>query len=101
EARTQTKNQNASATLPRNQSIGHHPVFAASQIEIGHGACQPPKNSVTAIAETVNMFTYSPIMNMPHLSEEEYPVWNPPTSPPAPSGRRKGSRLVSPTIVLT
>src|SRR5215813_2484664 len=64
---------------------------------IGHGACQPPKNSVVASAETVNMLTYSASMNIANLIDE-YSVWKPPTSSPSASGRSNGARLVSPTI---
>ncbi len=66
---------------------------------IGHGACQPPRNSVVANADTVNMLTYSASMNIANLIDE-YSVWNPPTSSPSASGRSKGARLVSPTIEI-
>ncbi len=84
-------------TLAVNHSTGHHPEFAPSHIFSGHGARQPPRNSVVASAETVAMLTYSASMNMANLSEE-YSVWKPPTSSPSASGRSNGARLVSPTI---
>ena len=67
--------------------------------EIGHGARQPPRNSVVASAETVTMLTYSARKNSANFSEE-YSVWKPPASSPSASGRSNGSRLVSPTIVM-
>ena len=67
---------------------------------IGHGARQPPRNSVVASAETVTMLTYSARKNSANFSEE-YSVWKPPTSSPSASGRSNGARLVSPTIAMT
>src|SRR6476619_4386054 len=93
------KNRNAH-TLAMNQIRPHQPVLAPSHILIGHGACQPPRNSVEASAETVVMLTYSASMNIANFSDE-YSVWNPPTSSPSASGRSKGARLVSPTIAVT
>ncbi len=55
---------------------------------------------MTAIAETLNIATYSARKNSANLSDE-YSVWNPPTSSPSPSGRSKGARLVSATIATT
>ena len=66
----------------------------------GHGARQPPRNSVVAIAETVTMLTYSARKNSANFSEE-YSVWKPPTSSPSASGRSNGARLVSPTIEMS
>ena len=91
-------NRNA-ATLPRNHRIGKYPVFAPSQIDSGHGACQPPRNSVVASAETVTMLTYSARKNSANFSEE-YSVWKPPTSSPSASARSNGARFVSPTIEI-
>src|SRR5437868_5005157 len=86
------------SSLPTNQMIGHQPEFAPSQnCVIGHGARQPPRNSVVASAETVTMLMYSARKNSANLSDE-YSVWNPPTSSPSASARSKGARLVSPTI---
>ena len=62
------KKNSSSCTLTTNQSIGHQPWFAPSQnVEIGHGARQPPRKSVTATAETVTMLTYSASMNIANL----------------------------------
>ena len=55
---------------------------------------------MVASAETVIMLTYSARKNSANFIEE-YSVWYPPTSSPSPSGRSNGSRLVSPTIVIT
>src|SRR3954467_13598029 len=90
------KTNSATTTLRKNQSSGHQPVFAPSQIEIGHGARQPPRNSVAASAETVTMFTYSPRKNIANFSDE-YSVWKPPTSSLSASGRSNGARVGSPT----
>ena len=83
-----------------NHSTGHQPSLAPSQSDSGHGARQPPRNSVVASAETVTMLTYSARKNSANFSEE-YSVWNPPTSSPSASGRSNGARLVSPTIEMT
>ena len=53
---------------------------------------------MVATAETVTMLTYSASMNSANLIEL-YSVLKPPTSSPSDSGRSKGARLVSPTIV--
>src|SRR3954471_9945555 len=87
-------------TFRANQSTGHHPLLAPPIMLNGNGACQPPRKSVVASAETVVMLTYSASMNIANFSEE-YSVWNPPTSSPSASGRSKGARLVSPTIAVT
>src|ERR671917_2402593 len=87
----------ATTTLRKNQSSGHQPVLAPSQIEIGHGARQPPRKSVAASAETVTMLMYSARKKRANFSDE-YSVWKPPTSSLSASGRSKGARLVSPTI---
>ncbi|SHT92660.1 Uncharacterised protein [Mycobacteroides abscessus subsp. abscessus] len=93
------RNRNAH-TLPTNHSSGHQPVLAPGMRLSGQGACQPPRNSVVARAETVVMLTYSASMNIANFSDE-YSVWKPPTSSPSASGRSKGARLVSPTIEIT
>ena len=46
-------------SLIRNHSTGHQPVLAPDHRDSGHGARQPPRNSVVASAETVIMLTYS------------------------------------------
>ena len=79
-----------------NQIIGYQPVLASCHSEIGHGARQPPRNSVVASAETVTMLMYSARKNMANLNEE-YSVWNPPTSSDSASARSNGARFVSPT----
>ena len=66
---------------------------------IGHGACQPPRNSVVASAETVTMLMYSARKNIANLNDE-YSVWNPPTISDSASARSNGARLVSPTIEI-
>src|SRR5881392_516425 len=83
-------------TLITNHSIGHQPLFALSHRDSGQGARQPPKNKVTASAETVTMLMYSARKNIANLNDE-YSVWNPPTSSDSASGRSNGARLVSPT----
>ncbi len=67
---------------------------------IQNGACQPPRNSVVASAETVAMLMYSARKNSANFSEL-YSVWKPPTSSPSASGRSNGARLVSPIIEMT
>ena len=75
-------------------------MLAPSQIEIGQGARQPPRNSVAASAETVTMLMYSARKNSANFSDE-YSVWKPPTSSLSASGRSNGARLVSPTTAMT
>ena len=95
--RSQKKKNMKAQTFAMNQSRRPPTVLAPSHMLIGHGACQPPRNSVVASADTVVMLTYSASMNIANLIDE-YSVWNPPTSSPSASGRSKGARLVSPTI---
>src|SRR4051812_3484504 len=94
------KTNRATTTLRKNHSSGHQPLFAPLQMEMGHGARQPPRNSVAASAETVTMLTYSARKNSANFSDE-YSVWNPPTSSDSASGRSNGARLVSPTMAIT
>src|SRR3954454_21128425 len=88
-------------TFARNHRIGHQPVLStpSSTSDSGHGARQPPRNSVVASAETVVMLMYSARKNIANLIDA-YSVWNPPTSSPSASGRSNGARLVSPTIEI-
>ncbi len=80
-----------------NQSTGHQPELAPDQMDTSpNGACQPPRKSVVASAETVTMLMYSARKNIANLNDE-YSVWNPPTSSDSASGRSNGARLVSPT----
>src|SRR3954462_10039007 len=83
-------------TLSRNHTSGNQPSLIQSTRENGKGACQPPRNSVTASAETVIMLMYSARKNIANFSDE-YSVWKPPTSSPSASGRSNGARLGSPT----
>ena len=89
-------------SLAVNHSTPHQPPLNMLSLmsEIQRGACQPPRNIVVASAETVNMLMYSPRKNIANRIEP-YSVWNPPVSSPSPSARSNGSRLVSPTIVMT
>ena len=98
EPRSQTKKKKKMQIFATNQISGYQPLFAPDQTEIGHGARQPPRNSVMASADTVITLTYSASCRIANFSDE-YSVWYPPTSSPSPSGRSNGSRFVSPTIV--
>src|SRR4028119_1521673 len=98
--RSQTKKKMKTSVLDRNHTIGNQPSDIHSTREAGKGACQPPRNSVVASAETVTMLMYSARKNMANLSEV-YSVWKPPTSSLSASGRSKGARLVSPVLALT
>src|SRR3954454_451806 len=99
--RNQMKPNNNVNIFARNHSTGHQPWFSAllSISESGHGARQPPRNSVVANAETVVMLMYSARKNIANLIDA-YSVWNPPTSSPSASGRSNGARFVSPTIAI-
>ena len=57
------------STLPRNHSSGHQPVLAPAHSDSGHGARQPPRNSVVASAETVIMLMYSARKNSANFIE--------------------------------
>src|SRR6266511_5184833 len=59
-----------------------------------YGPCQPPKNSVTARAESVIMLMYSAVWKRPQRIPL-YSVWYPATSSVSASGRSNGGRLVS------
>src|ERR1700735_1370030 len=74
EARSQKKKKTKRQTLITNQSSGHQPTFAPDHTEIGHGACQPPRNSVVASPETVITLQYSASWSSANFSEE-YSVW--------------------------
>ena len=89
-------------SLMVNQSRPHQPSLNMPSLiaAMPGGACQPPRNIVVASAETVNMLMYSPRKNIAKRIEP-YSVWKPPVSSPSPSARSKGSRLVSPTMVMT
>src|SRR3954453_10721864 len=90
-----------SRTLARNHSTGHQPVLRTplSMADSGHGARQPPRNSVVASADTVVTLMYSARKNIANLIDE-YSVWKPATSSLSASGRSNGARLVSPTIEI-
>src|ERR1700745_107026 len=74
EPRSQKNTNTKMITLARNHSNGHQPVLAPDHTEIGHGACQPPRNSVVARADTVITLTYSASGSSANFSEE-YSVW--------------------------
>ena len=93
--RSQTKTNSRISTLAVNQMNGKTPCAAPLHRVIGHGACQPPKNSVAQRADTVTMLMYSARKNSANLSDE-YSVWKPPTSSDSASGRSNGARFVSP-----
>src|ERR1019366_4477071 len=95
--RNQMKTNRTANSLPKNHSTGHQPALDAAHNEIGHGARQPPRNSVVMSADTVTMLMYSARKNSANFNEV-YSVWNPPTSSPSASGRSNGALLVSPTI---
>src|SRR6266508_6087185 len=59
-----------------------------------YGPCQPPKNRVTASAESVIMLMYSAVWKRPQRMPP-YSVWYPATSSVSASGRSNGGRLVS------
>src|ERR1700712_18234 len=95
--RSQTKTNMNTRILMKNQTRVIQPSFAPGIREIGHGARQPPRNSVVAIAETLIMLMYSARKNSPNRIDV-YSVLNPPTSSPSASAMSNGARLVSPTI---
>ncbi len=58
------------------------------------GACQPPRNNVTARPLTANIPKYSAMKNKAYLNPE-YSVMCPATISDSPSGTSKGVRLDS------
>ncbi len=90
-----------SQSLMVNHSTPHQPWLSipSPNAAIPGGACQPPRNIVVASAATENMLMYSPRKNIAKRIAE-YSVWKPATISPSPSARSKGSRFVSPTIVI-
>src|ERR1700733_1769486 len=70
EPRSQTKKKKKTQIFATNQISGYQPVFALDQTEIGHGARQPPRNSVMASADTVITLTYSASCRMANFSDE-------------------------------
>src|SRR5215472_9929144 len=85
-------------TLIRNHRTGSQPLFAPGISENGTGARQPPRNIVVASAASVVMLMYSARKNMANFIDEYSVMW-PATISPSPSGRSKGTRFVSPTLV--
>src|SRR6185369_4939486 len=83
-------------TLARNQRTPGIRSRNASAATLGKGLSQPPQNSVTAIAATVNMLAYSARKNRENL-KPLYSVWKPATSSDSASGKSKGARFVSAT----
>src|ERR1700733_13666547 len=76
------------------------PNFAPNQSHDGihssqrNGACQPPKNKVTANPVMANNPKYSPRKNSAYL-KPEYSVKKPAIISDSPSGKSKGARLAS------
>src|SRR3978361_1830656 len=97
--RSQTHTKMIATIWAGHHSRGHQPEFAPCQIDNGHGARHPPRNSVVARALTVTMLMYSARKNSANFIEE-YSVWKPPTSSDSASGRSKGARFVSPTMEM-
>src|SRR5262245_48822559 len=96
------KNMNA-PSFTRNHTSPIHggPGLAQPFVpNMSPGPCQPPRNSVIAIALITSMFMYSPRKNSAHFMDE-YSVWKPATSSPSASGRSNGARFVSANAVIT
>src|SRR5690625_4509339 len=96
------KRNKKSHILATNQSTGQKPVLNMPSLiaDSGHGARQPPRNSVVAIAETLIMLMYSARKNIANFMAE-YSVMKPDTNSPSASGRSNGARFVSPIIDIT
>src|SRR5690349_22967325 len=71
-------------------------VFRKNQAHGGRndGPSQPPKNSVTVIADIRVMPRYSPMKNIPNFIPE-YSAWYPAINSLSASGISKGRRCVS------
>src|SRR5437867_8732979 len=85
------KTNTSAPTLAKN-----HKNLSASG---SHGPFQPPRKSVTAIAQIVMTLANSPRKKSPNFMLE-YSVWNPATSSASASGRSNGARLVSANAVI-
>ena len=70
--RIHTKTNMSAQSLTRNQRTGHQPSLNMPSliVEIGHGARQPPRNSVVATAETLSMLMYSARKNHANFIDE-------------------------------
>src|SRR6266540_80309 len=77
------------SSFTANHSTGH-----SHGRKSGWGPLGPPRNSVTAMAETVSRCRYSPRKNSANLMPE-YSVWYPATSSVSASARSNGGRFVS------
>jgi hypothetical protein len=60
----------------------------------GNGGCQPPKNSVTVMADMTAIEANSAACMRAHVIPE-YSIMYPPTISLSPSGRSKGTRFTS------
>src|SRR5688500_3937336 len=89
-----TNREITSVTFSRNHRNGH-----SQGRKSGAGPRHPPRNSVTPIAATVTVETYSPRKNIANVIPEDS-VWNPATSSVSASARSNGGRFVPATAQL-
>src|SRR4051794_9782566 len=78
----------------RNPSFRKNQAYDGMNCSNESGACQPPRNSVTASPLTANIPKYSAIKKVAYLNPEYSVIW-PATISDSPSGTSKGVRLDS------
>src|SRR5262245_65209 len=78
-------------TFSTNQIGANH---SAVNGQSGTGDSQPPRKKIVVVVLIRMMFAYSPRKNRPN-DIDEYSAKKPATSSDSPSGRSKGTRLVS------
>src|SRR5919109_2100499 len=93
-ARTQMYTNITAETFSRNHTSGQ---IHGRKSKIGPR--HPPRNSVTATADTVIVWRYSARKNMANLIPE-YSVWYPATNSVSASGRSNGGRFVSASAAI-
>src|SRR5438270_4795187 len=78
----------------KTASLAKNQTYEGTNSSRGTGACQPPRNRVTASPLTANMPKYSARKKMAYLKPEYSVIW-PATISDSPSGTSKGVRLDS------
>src|SRR5215216_2046563 len=87
-ARSQMSTKSSTLSFRKNQT------YEGTISSARKGACQPPRNNVTASPLTANIPRYSARKNVAYLNPEYSVMW-PATISDSPSGTSKGVRLDS------
>src|SRR3954447_420839 len=75
-------------------NLAKNQTYDGTNCRIASGACQPPRNKVTARPLTANMPKYSAIKKFAYLKPEYSVIW-PATISDSPSGTSNGVRFDS------